>query len=637
MRLRSTRLTAIASAAKRIFSAFSPASLFAAGEQGAWYDPSDFNRYMEPLGPELVTNGDFSGGTAGWTLAAGGTATVSGGVVTLTNVTSRAGISQFSTTVVGRSYRVIVSGVNLGNSPANSARVTLGASQFALAAGTTSLLYVASGTSTEVVLWQNATTEGLNFSVDNISVRELTAIDTATLFQDSAGTTPVTAVEQPVGLMLDKSKGLVLGPELVTNGDFSNGTNEWSSSSIYTSTATVVDGVLRVSNTQSYGLQKQAIACVVGKSYVVSGDARRVSVATAQIAISPNSTGASAVSNSITTSSTFVRLRCQFVATASIMYICLGGSAGNTIGDHEYDNISVRELPGNHAFQSTAASRPVLSARVNLLTNTETLATQTVTTAATTQRLRFEGTGSVTLSGTATGTYSAGSHTFTTTDGSLTITVSGSVTKADLRVANDGVGLPAYQRVNTSTDYDTAGFPLYLKFDGVDDGMQTNSINFTSTDKVTVWAGVRKLSDTAVGFVAELSANYNNNNGTFFLTCSDSTTVYRVASRGNTSSSTNQQAILSAFAAPDTAVITGVANIAGDLSRIRRNGAVGTDATGDQGTGNYGNYPLYIGRRGGSTLPFNGRLHSLIVRGAQSTTQQIEQTEAYVNARTKAF
>jgi hypothetical protein len=38
--------------------------------------------------------------------------------------------------------------------------------------------------------------------------------DFSTLFQDSAGTTPVTAVEQPVGLMLDKSQGLVLGSEL---------------------------------------------------------------------------------------------------------------------------------------------------------------------------------------------------------------------------------------------------------------------------------------------------------------------------------------------------------------------------------------------------------------------------------------
>jgi hypothetical protein len=40
--------------------------------------------------------------------------------------------------------------------------------------------------------------------------------DYSTLFTDSAGTTPVTAVEQFVGLMLDKSKGLVLGSELAT-------------------------------------------------------------------------------------------------------------------------------------------------------------------------------------------------------------------------------------------------------------------------------------------------------------------------------------------------------------------------------------------------------------------------------------
>ena len=39
--------------------------------------------------------------------------------------------------------------------------------------------------------------------------------DYSTLFQDSAGTTPVTAVEQPVGLMLDKSQGLALTPTAI--------------------------------------------------------------------------------------------------------------------------------------------------------------------------------------------------------------------------------------------------------------------------------------------------------------------------------------------------------------------------------------------------------------------------------------
>ena len=35
--------------------------------------------------------------------------------------------------------------------------------------------------------------------------------DLSTMFQDAAGTVPVTGVGQPVGLMLDKSKGLVYG------------------------------------------------------------------------------------------------------------------------------------------------------------------------------------------------------------------------------------------------------------------------------------------------------------------------------------------------------------------------------------------------------------------------------------------
>ena len=51
--------------------------------------------------------------------------------------------------------------------------------------------------------------------------------DFTTLFQDAAGTTPVTGYEQFVGLRLDKSRGLVLGSELVTNGTFDTNTTGW--------------------------------------------------------------------------------------------------------------------------------------------------------------------------------------------------------------------------------------------------------------------------------------------------------------------------------------------------------------------------------------------------------------------------
>jgi hypothetical protein len=452
--------------------------------------------------------------------------------------------------------------------------------------------------------------------------------DLTTLYQDSAGTTPVTAVEQPVGLMLDKSKGLVLGPELVTNGDFSQGTTGWAS--VLGGSVSVINGVATfASSATSSTTAEQVISVTQGKWYVTTVDVLALSAGNQSLTVGTSSGG----SQLFTSSSTALGKRTAiFYATANTVY--LGWNCGNSYRSATIDNISVRELPGNHAYQTTSASRPVLSARVNQFVSTETLATQNVTTLATSYTLSFTGTGSITLSGTATGTYSAGTHSITCTAGTLTATVSGTVTKADLRVANDGVGLPAYQRVNTSTDYDTAGFPLYLKTDGVDDGMVTNSIDFSATDKMTVWAGVRKLSDAAQGIVAELSTSAGANTSSFLFDApNEASPNYRFASRGAILAS----AVATGFTAPITNVITGIGNISGDQIILRVNGAQAAINTADQGTGNYGNYPLYLFRRGGTSLPFNGRMYEMIIRGAQSSAAQITAAETYVNTKTKAY
>lgn len=127
---------------------------------------------------------------------------------------------------------------------------------------------------------------------------------------------------------------------------------------------------------------------------------------------------------------------------------------------------------GNHLTQATSAARPVLSARKNMLLATTTLATQSVTLAAVAHTLSFTGAGTVTLSGASTAGPLAGggSLTFTPTAGSVTFTVSGSVTLAQLE---PGSVVTAYQRINTATDYDAVGFPHYLAGDGVDDFMDS--------------------------------------------------------------------------------------------------------------------------------------------------------------------
>jgi hypothetical protein len=81
--------------------------------------------------------------------------------------------------------------------------------------------------------------------------------------------------------------------------------------------------------------------------------------------------------------------------------------------------------------------------RQNLLLNSATLSTQTVTVTAVAHTLSFYGTGTVTLSGTSTAGPLVGtaansrvSLTFTPTAGSLTLTVSGSVTNANLEIGS---------------------------------------------------------------------------------------------------------------------------------------------------------------------------------------------------------
>ena len=210
------------------------------------------------------------------------------------------------------------------------------------------------------------------------------------------------------------------------------------------------------------------------------------------------------------------------------------------------------------------------------------------------------------------------------------------VRKVDLRPVNTGVNLPAYQRVNTATDYDTVGFKPYLRFNGTNQWLQTNSIDFTATDKMTVFAGVRKLSDAATGLLTEFSASTATNAGSFFVALPiASTASYRFESKGTVISSASS--LFAAYPAPITNVLTGIGDISGDQAILRVNGVQAASSTADQGTGNFGNYPLYIGARAGSSLWFNGRLYGMVVAGKQASAAEIQDTEKYMNLKTAAY
>lgn len=357
--------------------------------------------------------------------------------------------------------------------------------------------------------------------------------DLTTLFQDTAGTTPVTAAGQSVGLVLDKSKGLVLGPELVTNGGFDTDT-AWTLTATAPATVAITGGKLTlVSPAGEYVSARQA-PLTPGKLYQVTGS---VTIRSGSVKFV---VGGGSTEFIFTTSQSF-----SFLAPAvsnnffDIARVAPGGC------DADFDNISVRELPGNHATQPTSLSRP---------------------------------------------TY---------------------------QVDSNGRG--------------------HLLFDGSDDFLVTPTIT-PGIDKMQVFAGVRKLSDAATGMVAELSADLNSNTGTFFFAAPTGAAANYIFNTKGSLPAFGAGATSAGFAAPVTSVVAGIGDIAADTSILRVNGTQVATIASDQGTGNYGNYPVYIGRRGGTLLPFNGRIYSLICRfGSNLTAEQIAQTEAWVNARTGAY
>lgn len=175
----------------------------------------------------------------------------------------------------------------------------------------------------------------------------------------------------------------------------------------------------------------------------------------------------------------------------------------------------------------------------------------------------------------------------------------------------------------------------YLAFDGVDDSLATAAINFTATDKMTVVAGVRKNSG-GVQLIAELGTN-GTDLGRFYFASGDSAPREWSFYAGGSTTANAAHSAYDTTPAPDTAVISGTQDIAGDLGRLRRNGIYGVDSTLDKGTGSFANHPLYIGSRAGTANHFNGRIYSLIVRGALSDAAQIAAAEAYVNGKTQAY
>ena len=362
--------------------------------------------------------------------------------------------------------------------------------------------------------------------------------DLSTMFQDAAGTVPVTAVGQPVGLILDKSKELALGTERAVNGNFDD-LSAWINYS--NPTKSVQNGILRLEVIQSISGIYQDIPLPNHSTCKVVVRARKVSGASlARIFIVPRTTDFNAPNTTA-----------DIIGDSFKDYVFHISKEANAAGIRVYfqlfpsdavievDSVSVKGIAGNHAYQTTSASRPIL--RQNAITG-------------------------------------------------------------------------AY----------------YLEFDGSDDFLRTANIDFTATDKVSLFAGVRKLSDAQAGTVVESGTNYTIPRGGFVLNAPLGVASYGAGISGAAGSVTTRDIL--GYAAPNSAILSLKIDLSKEIStdqlKVRINA---TDKTYSSGTsakgGNFANTPVYIGRRSGTLYPFNGHIYGLIGVGKLASDTEIAAIE----------
>lgn len=169
--------------------------------------------------------------------------------------------------------------------------------------------------------------------------------DLSTLFTDTTGATPVTTPGQTVALALDKSQGLTLGPELVTNGGFDTD-SDWTKGTGWT-----ISGGQAVHAAGTATLLSQTIALTTGRAYVATCDVVAVSGGSGSLQFR---SGGTTTGVTISDSDVGKTVQVFYVAEGNSQVAAYAGS-GTAL---TVDNIFVKLLSGNHTTQSGSSFRP---------------------------------------------------------------------------------------------------------------------------------------------------------------------------------------------------------------------------------------------------------------------------------------
>jgi hypothetical protein len=428
--------------------------------------------------------------------------------------------------------------------------------------------------------------------------------DLTTLFQDVSGSLPVTGVEQPVRLMLDKSGR---GNHLIASADVRRPIL----SALYNT-------VEQTENFENVYWTKSAITAITSS------------------VLPPSNTGTIFVNKLIpsTTSDTHnvLRSRSGTWTTSSLQFARIFAKADGynivqlRLGTGTCDGVF--DLVSGSAFTVGAASASIQSIGDGWydcsVLGTPAFLPQTI-------QLRV---------------WETASREAYVGDGVKGILVTG----IDVRLANDGVGLPKYQRVTTATNYDIAGFPQYLRFDGIDDCLFTqNEVDFTSTSIVTIVAASRRITGSIVQRLVNIGSDPNNAPGeasiliNYITLPSIGFTARGIDTISGSGTLVGRGYVTGAIPLSNvSSLVFRTQATSGDNATIqmRDNGTIAPNQ-GNIGnyptTGSLGNKPIFVGAYNNNSQFFNGRLYSLLVRGTNTDIINLQNLETWMNTNTRIY
>jgi hypothetical protein len=419
--------------------------------------------------------------------------------------------------------------------------------------------------------------------------------DFSTLFQNSAGTTPVTAVEQPVGYMADKS---------------GRGNHATQATSASRPTLRARYNQLTFSEQFDNAAWTKVNATVTANAAVAPDG-----TTTADLLVEDAATGVHNLTTpTLTLNSGAIYHSSIYAKPAGRSWVCLQFSGVAVSGTAAERRVWFNVATGQIGTTGALWSNVTISDAGNGFYRCSAQITQSGS-ANLVLVLICDADNSVSYTGDNTsGLYIWGAQLLTAADQTTTA--------------------GAYQRIAAATDYATgASFPPYLAFDGVDDTMTISSgIHgvFQNVGGGTMWAGYGNAT------VADHNIIAVANNATF----SRAVLATDRAGGRRLDADTFANATDSGWVAGGTYVATNVSDWAGGNVIRRTNGAQVASAAYSSGAGNTSNTAssaAYLFTNPSATVFALGRLYSAIILGRTATAAELTSTENWINGKARAY